>query len=929
MAASRCNDAHTPTLSAIDARGLAVRSIAYCRHLQNPSFERRITRNHFDAQGRLVACRDPRLWMTAPRPNHATVYGLQGKPLSTDSVDAGWQLSLLEQSGATRSFWDQRGSQRHTEFDERLRPIAVIEWLEQQAPRMSERFVYAGGSDDFSTRNQCGQLIRHDHPAGSRRLCEFGVAGGLLSEQTRFSRDLELPDWSHAGADAWLEDEVFETTRQHGPLGQLCSQTDARANVTFFDHDRAGQIREVRLQRGGSCAVPQRLVDEIHYDAVGRSISERAGNGVTTTARYSAEDGCLLQLQCVDAERISLQDFHYHYDPVGNITRIEDKAQRPRYQGNQRIDPVSRYGYDSLYQLIEATGSEVSQPCYGPQLPAWQITPLDPNQLRNYTQTFIYDAAGNLQTRHHSGADNFEMFTASDSNRSVVEKGSLAEGFDGNGNQLELLRGQQMSWDVRNQLSSVTQVHRADAADDIECYRYDAPGHRLRKVRLAHAAHRTLQAEVRYLPGLEIHRDAEAGDVRHVIGVAAGRSHVRVLHWVRQAPRGVRDQPLRYCLSDHLNSSTLELDEQGAVLTREMYYPFGGTALWAGNSEVEATYKTIRYSARERDATGLYHYGYRYYAPWLQRWMSPDPAGLADGINLYAMLVNNPINWVDAEGLEAVPTVAHFFWGGRHINPVSLGNVLTFRMHNPEYTMNVWVDKPSHIFKTLSLMEDGDNPVHRRLARQFGRDLLVRGTDELFDELATTFSPAHKVQALFHRELNGPYRNPAAASDLVKLTATYVHGGLHMDVDVAVRSSVGVLEAPDGFLAYVTDQQKVSNAIVAAPAGSSMVKVFLTEIVRSYDKHDEESWAKKRHHKFWRSEDTLYWTGPGLIMEAVLDKQLSVAQHMVSYRVPSIRGGGIIDDKGHASALLDRGIRPGVAAIGNWPKIRPGRRASV
>ena len=103
-------------------------------------------------------------------------------------------------------------------------------------------------------------------------------------------------------------------------------------------------------------------------------------------------------------------------------------------------------------------------------------------------------------------------------------------------------------------------VRREDGPDDTECYFYDSPGHRLRKVRLTETARRTLRAEVRYLPGLEIHRDTATGEERHVLSVEAGLGRVRALHWVEKLPKGVRNDQLRFCLSDHLNSCTLELD---------------------------------------------------------------------------------------------------------------------------------------------------------------------------------------------------------------------------------------------------------------------------------------------------------------------------------------------------------------------------------
>jgi insecticidal toxin complex protein TccC len=69
---------------------------------------------------------------------------------------------------------------------------------------------------------------------------------------------------------------------------------------------------------------------------------------------------------------------------------------------------------------------------------------------------------------------------------------------------------------------------------------------------------------------------------------------------------------------------------------------------------LEAKYKTVRYSGKERDTTGLYDYGLRYYAPWLMRWLNPDPAGEKWGLNLFMFVLNRPLCFVDRQGLEPV-----------------------------------------------------------------------------------------------------------------------------------------------------------------------------------------------------------------------------------------------------------------------------------
>jgi len=119
----------------------------------------------------------------------------------------------------------------------------------------------------------------------------------------------------------------------------------------------------------------------------------------------------------------------------------------------------------------------------------------------------------------------------------------------------------------------------------------------------------------------------------------------------------VENDQLRYCFDDHLGSSAFEVDAQAKPISQEVYYPFGGTAWLAGRHAVETSYKTIRYSGKERDATGLYYYGARYYAPWLQRWLSPDPAGEVDGLNRYLMVGNNPVVNIDLDGLGLTSVV--------------------------------------------------------------------------------------------------------------------------------------------------------------------------------------------------------------------------------------------------------------------------------
>lgn len=643
----------TPEIVVTDGRGLSVRSVACLRSAVGEEAELLIGRQNYDLAGRPMSSQDPRLGALGGDAvfNTVAIYSLGGLPLCVSSVDSGSHIALFNDNAERINSWDGRATEWGIELDVLGRPVVLHEQQAGGLPKAVERYEYAAMSSEAARHNRCGRLIRHDDPAGSLEIEDYGLGGNTLRETRTFLPDMNAPNWpaSLGERDAMLVPQNYTTHSLYAPTGELIEQMDARGNRRSLFFDRAGQAADLKLQPAGDAE--QTLVSAREYDAAGRMLGQRLGNGVAEQYQFDPRDGHVLRQFASRAAGPSFYDHCYVTDPVGNVLSITDRSQAVSHFRNQRIEPVQTRTYDSLYRLIQASGYEMQVPSLGPDLPTLATELADGAQWRNYTQHYQYDAADNmLMLRHEAQSGNFtrRMQVMAHSNRAMplfedAEPPDLENGFDANGNLLFLQPGQRLIWDARNRLTDANGQRNA----------YGAAGVRLRKRSAWSTGTLTHHHDVLYLPGLELHDKTATGEQYCVLIAEDQHLAARCLHWDEGLPEGVFNDALRYGLGDHLRSVYLEVDRDADLISEELYYPFGGTAWWAARSAVEADYKTVRYSGRERDDSGLYYYGARYYAPWLQRWIIPDPAGAVDGLNLYAFARNNPTTLIDDGGLEA------------------------------------------------------------------------------------------------------------------------------------------------------------------------------------------------------------------------------------------------------------------------------------
>ena len=109
-------------------------------------------------------------------------------------------------------------------------------------------------------------------------------------------------------------------------------------------------------------------------------------------------------------------------------------------------------------------------------------------------------------------------------------------------------------------------------------------------------------------------------------------------------------------VNDHLGTPQKMVDESGSVVWAAAYAPFGEARVYAD----EIT-NNLRFPGQYYDVeTGLHYNWHRYYDPGTGRYLTPDPIGLAGGINPYVYVQNNPINLTDPLGLMSNATWGQF-----------------------------------------------------------------------------------------------------------------------------------------------------------------------------------------------------------------------------------------------------------------------------
>lgn len=517
------------------------------------------------------------------------------------------------------------------------------------------------------------------------------------------------PDWalldgldsvaaSNAAANPLL-DAPYRIMASYDALNRVVTRTTPDNSTLRPSYNDANLLEKVEMQiRGAADAAGNpswtTFIASVDYNARGQRVSvEHGGDPATatpatkTTYEYEEDTFRLTRQRVIrTSDELVLQDLNYEHDPVGNILQVIDRVSFGRAANAPDVDPeapvfqrlLAGYGdgafvYDALYQLVEARGRHhTGQQPDGRDAALGGFThPNDQQGLEGYRETYDYDAIGNILTMAQrplkGGASGWtRKYTyAPDSNRLLGTsapgdpEGTVSASYehDESGNMSRMPQFPELQWDYANRPRSVKkQVQPAGGPQNNVYFIYGSSGERVRKI----YEHSNLIEEQIYLGGYEIYRKRSRGaapDIeRQTIHVMDERRRVALVETKTIDTNVVQFTPStrqRFQIETYLSSSAMEVDETGAVIGYEEYYPFGTSSFRAANAATEVSAKRYRYTGKERDEeTGLYYHTARYYAPWLGRWISCDPLGVSDGQCLYSYVKNNPIRFHDPSGLQ-------------------------------------------------------------------------------------------------------------------------------------------------------------------------------------------------------------------------------------------------------------------------------------
>ena len=399
------------------------------------------------------------------------------------------------------------------------------------------------------------------------------------------------------------------------PGGLLKSVRDGHGNQTNYLYDAANRLTGIWAPNYGTIAY--------RYDAGGRLVEKWLPNGISSRYTYNTDDSLKQLINRKSAASIISRHI-YGYNGFGNRTS------QAEYINGTTINWT--YAYDGLNRLVQAANGTPAQQENYTYDPLGNRTSRTVNATTPSTSVSIYDAANQLlEVRNGSATGSLLQAFVYDAIGNLAKK---AEGGtvtrtakNCTGNTVTTL-----GYDALNQLIRV-----AKTGLPTEKYVYDDSGRRVRKVVGSTTTDFLYQGPNVY---------AEYGSsftTPAALYTHGPGSDDPILRQTGMGPTATA----KYYHQDGLGSVVALSTQTGTTAASQRF------DAWGNKTASSGTVPQYGYTGREPDATGFVYYRARYYDPSMGRFTQRDPSGFGGGINAYAYVNGNPINFNDPQGLVA------------------------------------------------------------------------------------------------------------------------------------------------------------------------------------------------------------------------------------------------------------------------------------
>jgi RHS repeat-associated protein len=403
-----------------------------------------------------------------------------------------------------------------------------------------------------------------------------------------------------------ISTSTYTVSYQYDVANRLTTLTYPDNMQILYTYDDLNRMTEIKRYVDGSN--DEILMDGVQYDTESLLTQFDYGNDLRATYTYDSRDRPLT-LDVKDGAT-SYLDLDYTYDNNSNITQIVNGWRDTDTDWNSDTES---YSYDGLDRLTSAS-------CTG------------------WSHSYSYDKVGNRT------AKDSVTYTIN----SVNEVTALSDGtsftYDDNGNRTQKTKGTDTwdyTYDYANRLTEVE-----ENSTTIGEYVYDGSGKRLQ------ATENSVTTTYIHSGWSVIYEENSTGSACYIYGptgMLAKRTTIS------------QQSDTYFYHTDHLGSTRLVTDDTKTIVSAVTYHPFGEVDVKEGSED-------FLFTGKEKDATGLYYYGARYYDPQIGRFITRDTwtylpndtrafgktvsqwLGDPQVLNRYSYCRNNPLKFIDPTG---------------------------------------------------------------------------------------------------------------------------------------------------------------------------------------------------------------------------------------------------------------------------------------